>query len=64
MKVRAIQKHPYYGIEREVGEEYDMDEKDVLIMTQYGNIVPLEVQRRDIQSNKPKKYQRRDMKAS
>lgn len=64
MKVRAVQPHPYDGIHRAAGDEYDMKDEYVKVMTDYGNVVPAELQRRDMSSSEPRKYRRRDMKAT
>lgn len=63
MRVVALKKHPYEGHERSPGEQYEMAEEFVKIMTLAGNVKPVEVQTRDMQPSEPKKYRRRDLRA-
>jgi hypothetical protein len=67
MKVEVLNSHPYAGIQRAVGEIYEMEDRFVKVMQTMGQIRPLvdeDLQSRDMNSSKPgKAYKRRDMKA-
>lgn len=65
MKVRAIKKHPYRGIERNIGDEYEMDDVDLQVMEAYGNIMqPMNpTTAREYQRAAVKKYKTRVLKA-
>lgn len=66
MRVKVVQPHPYNGIARKVGEEYEMDDKFVEIMTAIGNVVPVPGQspvKRDMVADEPRGYRRRDLKS-
>ncbi len=65
MKVRTLRQHPYAGVDRSVGEIYEMEDKFVDVMTTVGCVVAVpEIETTDMQTEKPRKnYKRRDIKA-
>jgi hypothetical protein len=66
MKVKVIQPHVYAGIQRYPGDEYDMEERFVFAMSTLGHVLRIDdpaIQTRDLQSEQPKKYRRRDLRA-
>lgn len=67
MKVKVIQPHPYAGVQRTIGEEYDMEERFFNVMAAMGHVVKVEepvLHRRDLEAESPKKqYRRRDLRA-
>lgn len=66
MKVKTLRPHPYGGVERMPGEEYDMEERFYEVMAAMGNVVyvdTLNYRTRDLTAQEPKKYRRRDLQA-
>lgn len=63
--VTALQKHPYDGIDREVGDVYECDEQFLPAMEIYGNVKRIDSQTlpAEQEEEKPKRYKRRDMRA-
>lgn len=64
MKVKTIQQHLYWGITRQVGDEYDMEEKDVKVMTAMKHVTEAfsgAILTRELEAEPPKKYRTRDM---
>lgn len=62
MRVRTITPHVYADKPRNVGDEYEMENQFVEIMTLAKNVMVVE-QQRDVKPTEPRKYRRRDMKA-
>jgi len=66
MRVLALTKHPYNGHTRSPGEEYEMLEEFVPVMTALGHVTTMTREvlvRRDLEATGAKKYKRRDLKA-